>query len=366
MLRSRALLPALLLSLVLPLLLPAAPAAAASSDWEGVIDITFPMTGDDYHYVNDYHSPRSRGAHGATDIMAPSGTPIVAAMGGTVTWVSTPATSGCGYCIDIRGTDGRTYGYIHLGPKSSGRDHLAFSRSWRRGDSVSRGQVIGYNGCSGNASCSPGGHHLHFIIEDPGVTDPYGDHRRNPYYSLKAAERACQSSGTFRDVCAGSTHEQAIERLFAADLTSGCGDGRFCPRDPVTRDQMASFLVRALEMRGLDRTPFRDVTEANTHYRTIARLASEEITRGCTDVRYCPSRGVSRAQMASFLVRALDLTPVRETSFSDVDSSNVHARQIQALANAGITRGCAPSRFCPKDTVTREQMASFLVRAFLS
>lgn len=356
---------ALLLSclLLLTLVVPASPAAAASGDWEGVIDITFPVTGDDHRYFDDYHQGRSRGAHGATDIMAPHGTPIVAARGGEVTWVSTPATSGCGYCLDITGDDGRTYGYIHMGPKAAGRTSDAFARNWQEGDRVARGEVIAYVGCSGNASCN-GGDHLHFFIEDPGVRDPYGDARRNPYNSLRAAERACDASQSFSDVCAGSTHEADIERLFSSGLTHGCADGQFCPRSAVTRQQMASFLVRALDLNGRTAFPFRDVDEDNVHHQTIARLEAERITRGCTDDLYCPDDPVTREQMASFLTRALGLRQQAEP-FGDVADGSTHARDIGALAASGITKGCGDDRFCPDDFVTREQMASFLVRAFL-
>lgn len=357
---------ALLLSslLLLTLLVPAASATAASSDWEGVIDITFPVTGSDYHYSNDYHSKRSRGAHGATDIMAPYGTPIVAAQAGRITWKSTPATSGCGYCLDIRDANGRTHGYIHMGPKASGRTSEAFSRNWQKGDTVKRGQVIGYVGCSGNASCG-GGEHLHYFIKDPGVTDPYGDNRRNPYYSLKAAECSPSPDTPFSDVCDTNAHAKDIGRLASEKLTSGCGGDRFCPHDSVTREQMASFLVRALELSGKESFPFRDVSDDNVHYRTIARLEAEAITKGCGSDIYCPDHPVTRAQMASFLTRALSLTPRSSPTFSDVSSSNAHRHDIAAIAAEGITKGCGGDKFCPDDHVTRAQMASFLVRAFV-
>lgn len=363
----RSLLPVLLLSMVVSLTaLPTSPASAGGK-WEGVVDITFPVTGDDYRYINDYHYSRSRGAHGATDIMAPPGTPIVAAQSGTITWVSTPATSGCGYCLDIKAPSGRTYGYIHLGPNGSGNKDKAFARNWKRGDTVKRGQVIGYNGCSGNASCSPGGHHLHFIIEDSGVRDPYGDARRNPYPSLKAAEKrgSCRTTRSFDDVCVGSTHAKNIQRLFGAGLTKGCDTNSFCPNDPIERDQMATFLVRALELRGLNKTPFRDVDRGNVHYRQIARLAKQQITKGCDGRRYCPDRGVTRAQMATFIAKALDLPARSSPRFRDVPRSNVHAGNISAIARAGITSGCGNGKYCPDEIVTREQMATFLVNAFL-
>ncbi|MEA3503429.1 MAG: S-layer homology domain-containing protein, partial [Actinomycetota bacterium] len=79
---------------------------------------------------------------------------------------------------------------------------------------------------------------------------------------------------------------------------------------------------------------------------------------------YCPSATVTREQMASFLVRALDL-PAGSAEFTDTAGS-IHASDIERLAAAGITKGCNPptnDRYCPKNPVTREQMASFLTRA---
>ena len=54
--------------------------------------------------------------------------------------------------------------------------------------------------------------------------------------------------GDFTDVAAYSTHAGSIDRLVAADITQGCGDELFRPGDPVRRGQMASFLVRALDL----------------------------------------------------------------------------------------------------------------------
>ena len=70
--------------------------------------------------------------------------------------------------------------------------------------------------------------------------------------------------------------------------------------------------------------------------------------------------------MASFLVRALGLGQAPSAGFVDVDAAGVHAGAIDALAAAGVTAGCgaAPLRYCPGEAVTRAQMASFLVRAF--
>ena len=98
----------------------------------------------------------------------------------------------------------------------------------------------------------------------------------------------------------------------------------------------------------------------------VELLADLGITAGCkTDpLRYCPHQPVPRAQMATFLVRALDLDPAPSAGFADTEG-NTHQANIDALAAAGITAGCKtdPLRYCPDQPVTRAQMATFLVRA---
>ncbi len=102
----------------------------------------------------------------------------------------------------------------------------------------------------------------------------------------------------------------------------------------------------------------------NIHEPNIEALAEEEITKGCGVDLYCPADSVRRDQMASFLARALNLAPSTIDAFVD-DNGNIHEANINALAAAGITTGCSPAtnEYCPADSVRRDQMASFLARA---
>ena len=97
----------------------------------------------------------------------------------------------------------------------------------------------------------------------------------------------------------------------------------------------------------------------------VERLANLGITEGCTTepLSYCPDEPVTRAQMASFLVRAFELPRAGSAGFEDT-AGNVHARNIDAIYAAEITIGCAtiPLTYCPDQSVTRAQMASFLIR----
>ena len=80
---------------------------------------------------------------------------------------------------------------------------------------------------------------------------------------------------------------------------------------------------------------------------------------------FCPSDTVTRAQMASFLVRALEELAADDNDYFTDDNGNTHEANINALRGGGVTMGCNAegTLFCPSDTVTRAQMAAFIHRA---
>ncbi len=168
----------------------------------------------------------------------------------------------------------------------------------------------------------------------------------------------------------GWTHEGNIEAIAARGVTQGCAPegNAYCPELGVTRAQMASFLARALKLSGSDDGRFTDVATDNVHRTNINAIAEAGITLGCNagGTLFCPSTFVTRAQMASFLARALDLAPVTGGAFQDVTGDfAVHEENINAIAREGITLGCnaAGTLYCPGNVVIRGQMASFLARA---
>ncbi len=165
----------------------------------------------------------------------------------------------------------------------------------------------------------------------------------------------------FSDVI-GSAFENDIAWLATVGITGGCGGGQFCPSAAVTREQLASFLARALDLPPSGTDFFTD-DDTSAHEGDINRLAASGITGGCADGRFCPGAPVTREQMASLLARALGLPPPTADHFTDDDTS-AHEGDINRLAESGITGGCGPGRFCPGTVVNREQMAAFLHRAF--
>lgn len=186
--------------------------------------------------------------------------------------------------------------------------------------------------------------------------------------SLPALAGDLPPGGTFLDDD-GSVHEGNIEAIAGAGITHGCsqeGD-RFCPGDPVTRGEMAAFLRRALNLPNGETAGFTD-TEGSIFAQDIDALAAAGITKGCGDAGsglFCPDDPVLRGAMAAFLSRALELPNSDADTFIDDDGSTFE-RDIEAIKAAGITVGCNPpenTRFCPSQAVTRAEMATFLARA---
>ena len=166
-------------------------------------------------------------------------------------------------------------------------------------------------------------------------------------------------------------HGDAVEALDAAGILTGtgCTPDRLCPNEPLPRWAMAVWLVRALDRRDPPRTGssrFADVSTRRWWAPHVERLADLGVTKGCgtRPARFCPDAPVNRGEMASFLKRAFRVSPGDSAGFADTRRST-HESSIDALAAAGITKGCsaAPARYCPVLPVTRAQMASLLARA---
>lgn len=336
-------------------LLPLASPAAAFDPGA----IVFPVVGPT-SFVDSFSAPRSGGrTHGATDIMAAKMQPVVAADDGVVSWIG---TSCCDLAIDHG--SGWSTRYIHLNNDMPGTDD---GRGWGIADGIAvgtrvwRGQTIGWVGDSGNAEDA--GSHLHFEILSNGE-------RVNPYPYLLTAPRlsapAAAISGFFVDDD-GSVHEGDIDALHARGITAGCGvdPARYCPEEKITRGQIAAFIRRALGLAPASVDFFAD-DAGNLFEADVNAVTAAGIGFGCSVDSYCPDRPLLREEMAELVVRAFGLPLTDGSRFADTAAST-YADSIEALAAAGVTKGCDPADaalFCPERPVTRAEMASFFMRSF--
>ncbi len=120
------------------------------------------------------------------------------------------------------------------------------------------------------------------------------------------------ASTGFNDVPPGYWSASWIKQLAAERITNGCGNGNYCPDSAVTRAQMAIFLLKSkygavYTPPPATGTKFSDVSPSYWAAAWIEQLANEGITGGCGNNNYCPDSPVTRAQMAVFLVRTFEL-----------------------------------------------------------
>ncbi len=180
---------------------------------------------------------------------------------------------------------------------------------------------------------------------------------------------------SFADVPTGNPFYAPVETLFHNGVTGGCGGAGYCPERPVSRGQMAVFLLKSKF--GAAHVPptctgavFTDVSCSSPFDPWIEELAALGITEGCSDSLYCPDDSVTRQQMAVFLLKTPNgsayTPPACTQQFEDVPCTGQFADWIGDLAGRGITGGCSasPALYCPTGTVNRGQMAAFLTRTF--
>jgi len=178
----------------------------------------------------------------------------------------------------------------------------------------------------------------------------------------------------FLDVPPANQFHADVVSLVRAGITAGCGAGKFCPGNPVTRAQMAVFLLRAEHGAAYQPPPatgtvFLDVPAGSFAAAWIERLAAEGITGGCGAGKYCPGAPVKRAQMAPLLLKTehgagYQPPPATGTVFTDVPAGAFGAAWIERLAAEGVTAGCGGGKYCPAAPTQRGQMATFVVRTF--
>ena len=175
--------------------------------------------------------------------------------------------------------------------------------------------------------------------------------------SLQTRARKCANDWS------GTPFEDDIRWMFRNGITTGClPGGLYCPNDRVNRVALATFLARAFNLPPASGTDFFTDDNHLRHEGAINRVAAAGIMSGCQPNLFCPTRLVSRAQLASYLSHALGLPRATDDYFND-DNDSPYEGAINKLAEAGITTGCAPNRYCPDGKVTRAMLAAFLHRA---
>ncbi|HEY3203775.1 MAG TPA: S-layer homology domain-containing protein [Thermoanaerobaculia bacterium] len=213
------------------------------------------------------------------------------------------------------------------------------------------------------AGARPGAHWDATFTETLDFTNPPGT--ASKVWTLHVGE-------SFPDVPTSNLFYKFIESLFHNGVTGGCGGGSYCPTNSVTRAQMAVFLLKAKHGSSFVPPActgiFPDVPCPSLFADWIEQLFAEGVTGGCGGGNYCPDNPVRRDQMAAFLLKAEHgssfVPPACTGIFPDVPCPSLFADWIEQLFAEGITGGCGGGNYCPLNPNTRGQMAVFLVKTF--
>lgn len=161
---------------------------------------------------------------------------------------------------------------------------------------------------------------------------------------------------------------EAIAAVGITKGCGAAGSGLYCPASTVTRGQMAAFLNRALNLPATGTDFFTDDngTTFEDDINRLAAAGITKGCGAVGSGMYCPNGQVTRGQMAAFIVRAFGYTDDGGGDLFTDDDGSVFEPEIDRLGTAGVTKGCNPptnDQFCPSSLVRRDQMASFLARA---
>lgn len=352
-------------ALICALLLTAAPAGAAadeepprfsaestdgSGDYTDVVDLTYP-TAEGTSYRDDYDASRGGGTrvHRAIDIFGEGGQKVYAARAGTILWMpgQDPADKHptAGYGMQIRGTDGRVYAYYHLG-EDTGGPGTALAEGLERGDTVARGQHLGYLGDSGNAA--GGSPHLHFEIHDDAVTDPYGTNRINPYPSLRDAEERGDypASGSVvadpsapEDGAGPDTDPAEVDRVAGRDRVATAVELSRAAFDAADHVVVAAAHAYADSVAAAPLAAQRAGPVLTTRASRLEDVVVDEIARlGATHATVVGGERVVDVQIERDLVEQADLAPSRIDRLAGANRYETAAEIARAVWDAGGPR----------------------------
>jgi hypothetical protein len=174
----------------------------------------------------------------------------------------------------------------------------------------------------------------------------------------------------------------AIEACLAAGIVQGYSDGTYQPSDPVTRDQMAVYISRALAGGdaavpvGPSTATFSDVATDYWAFKYVEYAVSKGVVKGYSDGTYKPTDEVTRDQMSVFVARAIatptagadlvNYTPPATATFPDVPTTFWAYKYVEYIAQPSIavTKGYPDGDYHPEYVCTRDQMAVYVARAF--
>lgn len=169
----------------------------------------------------------------------------------------------------------------------------------------------------------------------------------------------------FSDVSTSAYYYEAVKWAQEKGITGGIGNGLFGPNQPCTRAQIVTFLWRAVgspEPKSM--SSFSDVSADSYYAKAVAWAVENGITTGTGDGKFSPDATCTRAQSVTFLFRAIGKLVDSKAEFSDVLTDSYYANAVAWAVENGVTNGIGDGLFGPDNSCTRAQIVTFLYRTY--
>ncbi|MEC1771884.1 S-layer homology domain-containing protein [Schinkia azotoformans] len=177
-----------------------------------------------------------------------------------------------------------------------------------------------------------------------------------------------EAASSFRDVSNHAFYYEAVTELAQRGVLGGYEDGTFKPNRPVTRAEATKIIAFDLGLaykNVYSYSPFRDVVASDWFYQPVTALTLAGGIGGYGDGTFRPNQTITRAEMASLLVKAYQLSTNRNVylPFQDIPANSWYASAVKVLYANQVTSGKSAVSFAPNDAVTRGEMAAFVHKA---
>ena len=179
-------------------------------------------------------------------------------------------------------------------------------------------------------------------------------------------ESAAAAAARFTDVPVDAYYQSAVGWAVRHGVTSGVTETTFAPDAPCTRAQAVTFLWRAAGSPEPQSSvnPFTDVKADAYYYNAVLWAIEQGITKGTSDTTFSPDATCTRAQIVTFLWRSQASPAAGAVNpFADVAGNAYYAEAVKWAVLEGVTSGTTAATFSPNDHCTRAQIVTFLFRA---
>lgn len=172
----------------------------------------------------------------------------------------------------------------------------------------------------------------------------------------------------FKDVLLTAYYTEGVAWAVAKNITNGTSSTTFSPNETCTRAQVVTFLWRAMGQPEPTTTlnPFTDVNNNAYYYKAVMWAFAQGITTGTSNTTFEPEKACTRAQVVTFLWRTMGKPEPTSSSnpFRDVAAPSFYYTPVLWAIEENITYGTSATAFSPNQRCTRGQIVTFLFRAF--